>query len=157
MVYSILEILLTMQTSSRQPHRRLPTCSSVPDAHKLQGRLAVTVTYRPQNMLPIGTAAPLPLMFVAALLLKTLITSCVMATQRTSARGKNIRTREACSPPVKPSRSVTPVAIKELATSGSVFPAEITPAVGQNQVKSVGLSTSLASVVAASSTLRRSN
>ena len=108
-------------------------------------------------MLLIGTAAPLPLMFVAALLLKTLITSCVIATQRTSTRGKNLPTREARSLPVKPNWSVTPVAMKELATSGSVFSAEITPAVSQYQIKSVRSSTSLASAVAASLTLRRSN
>jgi hypothetical protein len=97
-------------------------------------------------MLPTGTAAPLPLMFVTVLLLKTLITPRVMATHRTSARGKNLLTRNACSLPVKPSSSVTAVAMKELATSGSVFSAEITPALRQHQSRSIRPPTSLVSV-----------
>lgn len=111
-------------------------------------------TYRPHNMLPMGTAAPLPLIFVAVLLLKTLITSCVVATQRTSSRGKNALTRNPCSLPVNPNWSVTPVTMSELATSGSVFPADITPAVGQNQKERAGISTSLANGIAASSVRR---
>ncbi|RYN55399.1 hypothetical protein AA0117_g13303 [Alternaria alternata] len=105
-------------------------------------------------MLPMGTAAPLPLIFVAVLLLKTLITSCVVATQRTSSRGKNALTRNPCSLPVNPNWSVTPVTMSELATSGSVFPADITPAVGQNQKERAGISTSLANGIAASSVRR---
>lgn len=108
-------------------HRRFLTCSII-----LFEAARASSTHRPQNTLLIGTAAPLPLMFRAALLLKTLITPRVMATQRTSARGKNLPTRKACSLPVKPSWSVIPVAMKELATPGSMFSAEITPAISQN-------------------------
>lgn len=111
-IYCILKLLYLIQKLVSNIHIEVFSSDQCLLFHKCASLIIPTY---------IGTAAPLQLMFVEALLLNTFIASFEIATQRTRSRGKNSPRRKACLVLANPSWLVIPVATKELAISGTTF------------------------------------